>query len=167
MKKSSLSFHPLEVSFQYPHLIKNAYIKSIKKQLSYISIFLGRLIYTKNYNKKIKYDKEVLRRLKIKLTKKEENAFEEKKILADLLLVVKFIPYKTTIVNYELYTKNDEDDTADSRRTYIALLKVKNNYDLTDDYSKDMFTIYIIREILKILGFRKEFLKRTLYRLHF
>ena len=167
MKKSSLSFHPLEVSFQYPHLIKNTYIKLIKRQLSYISIFLGRLIYTKNYNTKLKYDKEVLRRLKIKLTKKEENAFEEKKISADLLLVVKFIPYKTTIVDHELYTKNDEDDTADSRRTYIALLKVKNDYDLTNDYSKDMFTINIIREIFKILGYRKEFLKQFFIRNNF
>ena len=31
---------------------------------------------------------------------------------------------KKTAIN-ELYTRNDEDDSADSRRTYIALLNIK------------------------------------------
>ena len=167
MKQQSFLFHPLEISFQYPNILRNNYIKLIKRQLSDISIFFGRLIYTKNFRAKIKYDKEVLRRLKIKLTKKEEESFEEKEIRADLLLVVKFIGYQTTIISHDLYTKNDEDDTADSRRTYIALLKIKKDYDLTEENSKNEFQIIVIREILKILGFRKEFFKQFFARNNF
>ena len=167
MKAYSFSFHPLEVTFKYPNLITNQNIKLIKKYLSHISIFLGRLIYTKNFNSKIKYNKDLLRRLKIKLTQKEEKAFKEEEIKTDLLLVVKFISFKKTIAIHELFTKDDEDDSSESRRTYKALLKLNKDYNFSEYYSIDLFKMNVIRDILKILGFRKDFLKEFFIRNNF
>ena len=167
MKPSSFSFHPLEITFKYPNLKQSQNIKLIKKYLSHISLFLGRLIYTKNFNKKINYNKDLLRRLKIKLTQKEEKAFKEEEIKSDLLLVVKFVSYKTRIVGHDLFTKNDEDDTSGSRRTYSALLKIKKDYDFSESNSIDEFKMIIIRDILNILGFRKEYLKESYIRTNF
>ena len=164
MKKSSFAFHPLTINLEYPFLLKNSKIKKMKKLLSNISFILERLIFTKNFKKKIQYNKNVLRRFKIKLTEKEEKVFEEKDIKADLLLIVKFISSRYSIVTHELYTKNDEDDNSESRRTYIALLKIKKDYDFSLYNSEDDFAIIIIREILKILGFRKDYLKQYFVR---
>ena len=164
MKKSSFAFHPLSIVLEYPFLLKNSKIKKMKKLLSNISFILERLIFTKNFKKKIQYNKNVLRRFKIKLTEKEEKVFEEKDIKADLLLIVKFISSRYSIVTHELYTKNDEDDNSESRRTYIALLKIKKDYDFSLYNSEDDFAIIIIREILKILGFRKDYLKQYFVR---
>ena len=164
MKKQSFDFHPLRIVFKYPNLIKNANIKLIKKELNNVSLLLSRLIYTKNFNSKIKYNKGLIKRLKIKLTEKEEKAFEESEIKADLLLVVKFVVYKNATINFDYYKKNDEDDTYDSRRTYKALLKIKNNYDFTPYNAENDFKIIVIREILKILGFRREYLKQYFIR---
>ena len=164
MKKSSFAFHPLSIVLEYPFLLKNSKIKKMKKLLSNISFILERLIFTKNFKKKIQYNKNVLRRFKIKLTEKEEKVFEEKDIKADLLLIVKFISSRYSIVTHELYTKNDEDDNSESRRTYIALLKIKKDYDFSLYNSEDDFAIIIIREILKILGFRKDYLKQYFIR---
>ena len=164
MKKSSFAFHPLSIDLEYPFLLKNSKIKKMKKLLSNISFILERLIFTKNFKKKIQYNKNVLRRFKIKLTEKEEKVFEEKDIKADLLLIVKFISSRYSIVTHELYTKNDEDDNSESRRTYIALLKIKKDYDFSLYNSEDDFAIIIIREILKILGFRKDYLKQYFVR---
>ena len=145
MKSISFSFHPLDIVFKYPYLIKSSNINIIKKHLSNISIFFGRLIYTKNYRSKLKYNKDLLKRLKVKLTEKEEKAFEEKEIRADLLLVVKFLPYNKMIVNHDLYTKNDEDDSANSRRTYMALLKINKNYNFTS-HDSDIYLRLILLE---------------------
>ena len=166
-ESSFFSFHPLNVVFKYPYLIQSSNIKIIKKHLSNISILFGRLIYTKNYKSKLKYNKDLLRRLKIKLSEKEEKAFEEKEIKADLLLVVKFLPYNKMVASHDLYTKNDEDDSANSRRTYMALLKINKNYNFTSSDSEMIFKIKIIREILKILGFRKDLLKQFFIRNNF
>ena len=159
MKKSSFSFHPLQIVFKYPNLIKNSNIKLIKKHLSNISTFFARLIYTKNFNTKLKYNKTLLKRFKLKLIQKEQEVFEESEIKADLLILVKFITYKNTIVHFEYYTKNDEDEGYTSRRTYMGLLKIKKDYDFTAYNAENNFQIIIIREILKILGFRKDYLK--------
>ena len=167
VQKSELSFAPLDINFQYINMRNTKYTKLIKKYLTHVSIILGRLIYTKNYNRKMKYNKDLLKRFKIKLNEKEEKEFQEKEIETDLLLLVKFVTYKTLVVKYKLYTKNDEDDSADSRRTYMALLNIKKDYDFNSQFSIDMFKIHIIRDIFKILGFRRDFLKEFFIRNNF
>ena len=167
VQKSELSFAPLDINFQYINMRNTKYTKLIKKYLTHVSIILGRLIYTKNYNRKMKYNKDLLKRFKIKLNEKEEKEFQEKEIETDLLLLVKLVTYKTLVVKYKLYTKNDEDDSADSRRTYMALLNIKKDYDFNSQFSIDMFKIHIIRDIFKILGFRRDFLKEFFIRNNF
>ena len=133
--------------------------------MNHVSVILGRLIYTRNYNRKIKYNRDLLKRFKIQL--KENSDFKDQEIETDLLLIVKLVSFKTLVVKHKLYTKNDEDDSADSRRTYIALLNIKNNYEFNSDFSIDKFKLHIIREIFKILGFRREFLKEYFIRNNF
>ena len=164
MKKSEFSFSPLDINFQYINMRNTKYTKLIKKYLNHVSVILGRLIYTRNYNRKMKYNRNLLKRFKIQLKEKE---FEEKEIETDLLLLVKLVSYKTLVVKHKLYTRNDEDDSADSRRTYIALLNIKNNYEFDSEFSIDKFKLHIIREIFKILGFRRDFLKEYFIRNNF
>ena len=167
MKKSEFSFEPLDIKFEYINMRNTKYVSLIKKYLSHVSIILGRLIYTKNFHKKITYDRGVLRRFKINLREKEDKEFKNKEIETDLLLLVKLVSYKTLVVKYKLYTKNDEDDAADSRRTYLALLNIKNDYIFDSDFAVDKFKLHIIREIFKVLGFRREFLKEFFIRNNF
>ena len=147
MKKSEFSFSPLDINFQYINMRNTKYTKLIKKYLNHVSVILGRLIYTRNYNRKMKYNRNLLKRFKIQLKEKE---FEEKEIETDLLLLVKLVSYKTLVVKHKLYTRNDEDDSADSRRTYIALLNIKNNYEFDSEFSIDKFKLHIITEIFNI-----------------
>ena len=56
------------------------------------------------------------------MTEKEEKAFEEIEIKADLLLIVKFVTYKNVTINFDYYRKNDDDDNYDSKRPYMRLL---------------------------------------------
>ena len=165
IRQSRLSYHALNVIFEYPTIEKN--VRQIKEQLSDISILLGRLIYVRTYNDEIEYNNKVLKRFKIKLTKEEQNNFVEKTYNADLLILVKFIKYKNRTAINELYTRNDEDDGADSRRTYIALLKIKKDFDFDQPNSETIFKLGVIREIFKILGFRREFLKTYFVRNNF
>ena len=167
MRQKEFSFSPLDINFEYVNVKNTKNSRLIKKHLSHISIILGRLIYTKNFNRKINYNRDVLKRFKIKLNEKEEKEFQEKVLETDLLLLVKLVTYKTLTVKYILYTKNDEDDTADSRRTYIALLNIKKDYDFNSQFSIDLFKMRIIREIFKILGIRKDFLKEFFIRNNF
>ena len=167
MKKSDFSFEPLDISFEFINMRNTQYTRMIKKHLSHVGIILGRLIYTKNFNRKIKYNKDVLRRFKITLKEKDQKEFKDKELETDLLLLVKLVSYKTLVVKYKLYTRNDEDDSADSRRTYIALLNIKNDYEFNSQFSIDIFKMRIIREIFKILGFRREFLKEFFIRNNF
>ena len=81
MKKSEFSFSPLDINFQYINMRNTKYTKLIKKYLNHVSVILGRLIYTRNYNRKMKYNRNLLKRFKIQLKKKE---FEEKEIETDL-----------------------------------------------------------------------------------
>ena len=165
MKKSEFSFSPLDIDFRYINMRNTKYSKLIKKYLNHVSVILGRLIYTRNYNRKIKYNRDLLKRFKIQL--KENSDFKDQEIETDLLIIVKLVSFKTLVVKHKLYTKNDEDDSADSRRTYIALLNIKNNYEFNSDFSIDKFKLHIIREIFKILGFRREFLKEYFIRNNF
>lgn len=55
------------------------------------------------------------------MTEKEEKAFEGSEIKADLLLIVKFVTYKNVTINFDFYTKND-NDIYESRMAYIRLL---------------------------------------------
>ena len=165
IRESALSYHALNIIFEYPTIEKN--VRQIKEQLSNIGVLLGRLIYVRTYNDEIEYNKNVLRRLKIDLTEKEKENFVEKKLKADLLIVVKFVKYKNRTAINELYTRNDEDDGADSRRTYISLLKVKKDFDFKQPNGETIFKLGVIREIFKILGFRKEFLKNYFVRNNF
>ena len=167
MKKSEFSFEPLDINFQYINMKNTKYANSVKKYLSQVGIILGRLIYTKNFNRKIKYDRDVLKRFKITLKEKEDKEFQSKEIETDLLLLVRFVGYKNLVVKYKLYTKNDEDDTAESRRSYIALLNIKHDYKFNSYFSIDKFKLHIIREIFKILGFRRDFLKEYVVRTNF
>ena len=167
IKKSSLSYHPINIVFEYPTLYKSKNIKLIKEHLNEISIIFNHLIYVKNYNDEIEYNHDVLRRLKIKLTEKEEKNFVEKKIKGDLLLIIKFVKYKNLTVLNELYTRNDEDDSAGSRRAYIALLKIKIDFDFTIPNSETRFKLFLIRDIFKILGFRRKFFKNNFVRNNF
>ena len=167
IKKSSLSYHPINIVFEYPTLDKSKNINIIKEHLNEISIIFNHLIYVKNYNDEIEYNHNVLRRLKIKLTEKEEKNFVEKKIKGDLLLIIKFVKYKNLTVLNELYTRNDEDDSADSRRTYVALLKIKKDFDFTIPNSETRFKLSLIRDIFQILGFRRKFFKNNFVRNNF
>ena len=56
MKKSEFSFSPLDISFQYINMRNTKYSRLIKKYLYHVSIILERLIYTKNNNRKMKYN---------------------------------------------------------------------------------------------------------------
>ena len=167
IKKSSLSFHPLNIIFEYPTLDKGKNINLIKKHLYDISQIFNKLIYIKNYNDNIDYNYNVLRRLKIKLTEKEEKNFVEKQLIGDLLIIVKFVKYKNLTALNELYTRNDEDDSAESRRTYIALLKIKKDFNFGIPNSETRFKLSLIREIFKILGFRMKFFKSYFVRNNF
>ena len=167
IKKQDLSYHSLNIIFEYPLSEANKNIKIIKNELSDIAVLLGRLIYVKNNNDEIEYNNKVLTRFKIKLNEKEEKQFVEKKIKADLLIIVKFIKYKNRTAMHELYTRNDEDDNSESRRTFIALLKIKKDFNFNKPNSKTIFKLATIREIFKILGFRKEFLKNNFVRNNF
>ena len=162
-----MSYHALNIIFQFPKLDKSITIKKIKNYLNDISILFGRLVYTLNYKDEIIYNDSVLRRLKIKLTEQERKDFLEKKIKADLLIVVQFVKLKKRIAINEIYTRNDEDDSADSRRTYISLLKIKRDFNFKESNSETIFKLGVIREIFKILGFRKEFLKNYFVRNNF
>ena len=164
VSRSSLSYHALELKFVYPTSESSRNIRKIKSYLFDISIFIGRLIYVRNYRDEIKYDKDVLRRFKIKLTEKDKKRFVEQNFKADLLILVKFVIYRNRTAMNELYTRNDEDDSAGSRRTYIALLKVKENFNFSLPNSETVFKLGIIREIFKIMGFRSEFLKENFIR---
>ena len=167
MKKTEFSFEPLDISFQYINMRNTKYAKLVKKYLNHVSIILGRLIYTKNYNRKMKFDRALLKRFKIQLNEKDEKEFQEKEIETDLLILVKLCSFKTLVVKHKLYTRNDEDDSADSRRTYMALLNIKRDYEFDSQFSIDKFKLHIIREIFKILGFRREFLKEFFIRNNF
>ena len=167
IRQSTISYHPLNLIFQYPTIEKSKNVRLIKEHLSNISVLFGRLIYARNYNDEIKYDNNVLRRFKLKLTEKEQENFVEQNLNADLLIVVKFVHYKNRTAINELYTRNDEDDGADSRRTYIALLKIKKDFNFNTPNAETVFKLGIIREIFKILGFRREFLKNYMVRNNF
>ena len=167
IKKSKLSYHPLKINFQFPTSENSKTITKIKNFLHDISILFQRLIYVHTYKDEIKYNKDILRRLKIKMTEKEQKNFEEKKIKADLLIVVAFVRLKNRTAINEIYTRNDEDDSADSRRTYISLLKIKKDFNFDDLISEASFKLGVIREIFKILGFRREFLKNYFVRNNF
>ena len=56
------------------------------------------MIYTRNYNRKIKYNRDLLKRSKIQL--KENSDFKEQEIEADLLLIVKLVSFKTLVVKH-------------------------------------------------------------------
>ena len=164
--KSYFSFHSLDITFVYPKVYSN--IRKIKRQLSNIAIMFGRLIYTKNFKEKLTFDKKVLKRFKLELTKKEEKDFKERDIETDLILIVKLNPNKNCrIASHDLYTRNDEDDNAESRRTYIAMLKIKKNIQLETEYQINKFKIAVTREIFKILGFRRDYLKNYFIRNNF
>ena len=167
MKKSEFYFDSLDIQFEYINMRNTKYTRLIKKYLSDVSVILGRLVYTKNFNRKINYNKGVLKRFNIKLKENEEKDFKEKELETDLLLLVKLYSYRTLVVKHTLYTKNDEDDSADSRRTYIALLNIKRDYEFNSQFSIDKFKLHIIREIFKILGFRREYLKEYFVRNNF
>ena len=167
MKKSEFYFDSLDIQFEYINMRNTKYTRLIKKYLSDVSVILGRLVYTKNFNRKINYNKGVLKRFHIKLKENEEKDFKEKELETDLLLLVKLYSYRTLVVKHTLYTKNDEDDSADSRRTYIALLNIKRDYEFNSQFSIDKFKLHIIREIFKILGFRREYLKEYFIRNNF
>ena len=70
MKKSEFSFSTLDINFQYINMRNTKYTKLIKKYLNHVSVILGRLIYTRNYNRKMKYNRKILKRFKIQLKKK-------------------------------------------------------------------------------------------------
>ena len=167
MKKSDFSFDSLDIKFEYINMRNTKYTKLVKRYLSHVSIIIGRLVYTKNFNKKIQYNKDTLRRFKIKLKGKDEKEFKDKVIETDLLLLVKLVSFKTLVVKHKLYTRNDEDDSADSRRTYIAQLSIKNDYEFNSQFAIDKFKLHIIREIFKILGFRKALFKEYFIRNNF
>ena len=167
MKQSEFAFDSLDIKLEYIGMKNTKYAKLIKNYVSDVSIILGRLIYTKNFNRKINYNKAVLKRFNIKLSEKESKEFKDKELETDLLLLVKLYSYKTLVVKYKLYTRNDEDDSADSRRTRIALLNIKRDYEFTDQFSIDKFKLHIVREIFKILGFRREYLKEYFVRNNF
>jgi hypothetical protein len=167
MKKSDFSFDSLDIKFEYINMRNTKYTKLVKRYLSHVSIIIGRLVYTKNFNKKIQYNKDTLRRFKIKLKGKDEKEFKDKVIETDLLLLVKLVSFKTLVVKHKLYTRNDEDDSADSRRTYIAQLSIKNDYEFNSKFAIDKFKLHIIREIFKILGFRKALFKEYFIRNNF
>ena len=167
MKQSEFAFDSLDIKLEYIGMKNTKYAKLIKKYVSDVSVILGRLIYTKNFNRKINYNKAVLKRFNIKLSEKESKEFKDKELETDLLLLVKLYSYKTLVVKYKLNTRNDEDDSADSRRTRIALLNIKRDYEFTDQFSIDKFKLHIIREIFKILGFRREYLKEYFVRNNF
>ena len=155
MKQSEFAFDSLDIKLEYIGMKNTKYTKLIKKYVSDVSNILWRLIYTKNFNRKINYNKAVLKRFNIKLSEKESKEFKDKELETDLLLLVKLYSYKTLVVKYKLYTRNDEDDSADSRRTRIALLNIKRDYEFTDQFSIDKFKLHIIREIFKILDFEE------------
>ena len=74
MKKSDFSFDSLDIKFEYINMRNTKYTKLVKRYLSHVSIIFGRLVYTKNFNKKIQYNKDTLRRFKIKLKGKDEKS---------------------------------------------------------------------------------------------
>ena len=82
MKKSEFSFSPLDIDFRYINMRNTKYSKLIKKYLNHVSVILGRLIYTRNYNRKIKYNRDLLKRFKIQL--KENSDFKDQEIETDL-----------------------------------------------------------------------------------
>ena len=101
MKKSEFSFSPLDIDFRYINMRNTKYSKLIKKYLNHVSVILGRLIYTRNYNRKIKYNRDLLKRFKIQL--KENSDFKDQEIETDL--IVKLVSFKTLVVKHKLYTK--------------------------------------------------------------
>ena len=85
MKKSEFYFDSLDIQFEYINMRNTKYTRLIKKYLSDVSVILGRLVYTKNFNRKINYNKGVLKRFNIKLKENEEKDFKEKELETDLL----------------------------------------------------------------------------------
>ena len=158
-------FSDLDIKFEYVlnNNTKNFY--EFKKYLSDVSLILKQLIHINNFNRTLIYNKDILKRFRIKLKGSDE--FEEIKLNTDLLLIVKFYPLNDSIVEHEIYTRNDDDFKSNKRRVFIALLYIKNDYLLNSDYAIDFFKFNVIREIFKILGFRKEFFDRFLIRNNF
>ena len=167
MKQSEFKFDSLNIKFEYIGMKNTKYTRLIKNYLSDVAVILARLIYTKNYNKKIYYNKGVLKRFDINLKNNGLSDLKEKQLEADLLLLVRLYNYKILVVKHKLYTKNDEDDTAESRRTYIALLNIRKDYNFDSQFAIDKFKLHIIREIFKILGFRRDYLKEYFIRNNF
>ena len=158
-------FSDLDIKFEYVLNNNTKNFLEFKKYLSDVSLILKQLIHINNFNRTLIYNKDILKRFRIKLKGSDE--FEEIKLNTDLLLIVKFNPLTDSIVEHEIYTRNDDDFKSNKRRVFIALLYIKNDYLLNSDYAIDFFKFNVIREIFKILGFRKEFFDRFLIRNNF
>ena len=162
LEQSDFLYHPISIEFRYVSSIigklkENE--KHFKRELSFIQETLKKLIYVKNKDNTINYNKKVLKSFKINLTKKLQKDFKDEKIKADLLILIKYVRMKSGIVSYELYKEKEDADNIDEDRTYIALLKINSLYDIAHQKIEDEFKYRIIRQIFKILGFRKGYLK--------
>ena len=170
--ESAQSFHNLNIYVQFiiPDKPPSEYAKKIsvmKKQIKDACRIIQSLIYTKNPNSVITLTPHVIGRFKPYIKNASIKDLKNQSFFADLLLLVNFCLLKNQRTSIIFYRKHDEDDLFLKVRTVYALLKVSLKTDIFNERFEDDFKLEVIHQILVILGFRADFLKKKWVRNNF
>ena len=168
IKENLQDFQPFDAVIKFPdlELIKNYNnndkIMTIKNHLMKIPLILKNLMLS-NYKKEIIYDEKLLDKIKLK---NKSNNIKKEKIKTDLLIIVSLNMNKknSNLVSSSLFSFNGKhSDITEKYRTYIALLKINYNYDI----SENVFFYTVLQNVFNAIGFRQKYLLKNFIRNNF
>ena len=170
--KEDEDFHPFDIALEFIEYQSNKYINDKINKFKNIILKTPKIIsqlFMCKSNLEINYDKNLLERLYIRLSRSQYNNFKEKKIKTDLLIIIKFNGFNNIgMVSSQIY---EADGTfakyTTGHRIYITVFTININYDIDKEEHEEIFLMNLIKNIFISIGFRYQFLAKNFIKIKF
>ena len=167
ISKDHENFHPFDIALEFIEYQRNKkYIANkilkFKNIIKKIPNIISQL-FLSNSKLEINYNEKLLNQLYIPLNPYQNNNFKEKKIITDLLIIIKF----KSMQDKGMVTSNfyEGDGTSakytKGHRIYISVFNINYIYDLDNEYDEEIFLMNLIKNVFKSIGFRYQFLAKN------